>query len=155
YRADRSTLEVPDFSARALGGAIDGQVHLDFHGLRFRVNAHAHDMDLATLLAAVNNDSLPIVPLHWGGVADVQAVTTWTADFKNLDSRGISLWAPRRQLPAGQIPVTASLDYHYNMAGRQVLLGPSRIDTPSSNVQFSGTLAARDSKLDATFDSQD
>ena len=155
YRADRVALEVPDFSVQALGGAIDGQVHLDFRGLRFRVDAHAHDMDLATLLAAVDNNNLPIVPLHWGGTADVQAVTTWTADFKNLDSRGISLWAPRRQLPAGQIPVTASLDYHYSMAGRQVVLSASHIDTPSSNVQFSGTLAAQTSKLDATFDSQD
>jgi translocation and assembly module TamB len=155
YKADRLSLEVPDFSVQALGGAIDGQVHLDFRGLRFRVNAHAHDMDLATLLAAVNNDNLPIVPLHWGGVADVQAVTTWTADFKNLDSRGISLWLPRRQLPSGQIPVTASLDYHYSMAGRQVFLNASHIETSSSTVQFSGILAAEASKLDATFDSQD
>jgi translocation and assembly module TamB len=155
YRADRVGLDVPDFSAKALGGAIDGQVHLDFDTLRFRVNAHAHDMDLATLLAAVDNDNLPIVPLHWGGVADVQAVTTWTADFKNLDSRGISLWVPQRQLPPGQIPITASLDYHYSMAGRDVVLNSSHIDTPSSEIQFSGTLAAQTSKLDATFDSRD
>lgn len=155
YHADRLTLDVPDFSARALGGAIDGQVHLDLRTLHFSVNAHAHDMDLATLLAAVNNDNLPLAPLHWGGVADVQAVTTWNADFKNLDSRGISLWVPRRQLPQGEIPVTASLDYHYSMIGRNVVLNPSHIDTPSSNVQFSGTLAADTSKLDATFDSQD
>lgn len=155
YRADRVALDVPDFSAQALGGAIDGQVHLDFRGLRFRVNAHAHDMDLATLLAAVDNNNLPIVPLHWGGIADVQAVTTWTADFKNLDSRGISLWVPRRQLPPSQIPITASLDYHYTMAGREVVLNTSHIDTPSSTVHFSGTLAAQTSKLDATFDSQD
>jgi translocation and assembly module TamB len=155
YGADRAALEVPNFTAQALGGAIDGQVHLDFRGLRFRVNAHAHDMDLATLLAAVNNDNLPIAPLHWGGIADVQAVTTWTADFKNLDSRGISVWVSPRQLPAGQIPVMASLDYHYSMAGRGVVLNASHIDTPSSNVQFSGTLAAETSKLDATFDSQD
>jgi translocation and assembly module TamB len=155
YRADRVALEVPDFSVQALGGAIDGQVHLDFKGLRFRVNAHAHDLDLATLLATVNNNNLPIVPLHWGGVADVQAVTTWTADFKNLDSRGISLWVPRSQLPAGQIPVTASLDYHYNMGVRGVVLNASHINTPSSSVQFSGTLAAQASKLEATFDSQD
>ena len=155
YRADRAGLEVPYFSVQALGGAIDGRVHVDFRGLRFRVNAHAHDMDLATLLAAVNNANLPILPLHWGGIANVQAVTTWTADFKNLDSRGISLWVPRRQLPAGQIPIAASLDYHYSMAARGVVLNASHIDTPSSNVQFSGTLAAETSKLDATFDSQD
>jgi translocation and assembly module TamB len=155
YRADRATLEVPDFYAQALGGAIDGQVHLDLPTLRFRVNAHAHDMDLATLLAAVNNDNLPIVPLHWGGTAEVQAVTTWTADFKNLDSRGISLWVPKPQLAPGQIPVTASFDYHYSMAGRDVMLNASHIETPSSKVQFSGILAAQASKLDATFDSQD
>jgi hypothetical protein len=99
YRADRAALEVPDFSAQALGGTIDGQVHLDFRSLHFRVNAHAHDMDLATLLAAVDNTNLPIVPLHWGGVSEVQAVTTWTADFKNLDSRGIALWVPRPVMP--------------------------------------------------------
>lgn len=154
YRADRAGLDVPNFSAQALGGAIDGQVRLDFHGLRFRVNAHAHDMDLATLLAAVNNDNLPIVPLHWGGVAEVQALTTWTADFKNLDSRGVSIWVPQRQLPAGQIPVMATLNYHYSMAGRDVVLDASHIDTPTSSVQFSGTLAAQTSKLDATFDSR-
>src|SRR5438309_4368147 len=49
YRADRVGLEVPDFSAQALGGAIDGQVHLDFKGLRLRLNGHADDMELATL----------------------------------------------------------------------------------------------------------
>ena len=155
YRANRMALDVSDFSAQALGGTIDGSVHLDFHGLRFRVDAHAHDLDLATLLAAVNNRNLPVVPLHWGGIADVQAVTTWTADFKNLDSRGISVWVPGRQLQAGQIPVTAKFDYHYSMAGREVSLNASQIATPSSNVQFSGTLAAQTSKLDATFDSQD
>ncbi len=155
YRANRASLDVPQFSISALGGAIEGQLHLDFPALKFRVNAHAHDIDLATLLAAVNNDSLPIVPLHWGGIADVQAVTTWTADFKNLDSRGTSLWVPERQLPADQIPITASLNYHYSMAARDVVLDASHIDTPTSTVQFAGTLAAQASKLEVTFDSQD
>ena len=155
YRANRVSLDVPQFSVLALAGGIDGQLHLDFPTLKFRVDAHAHDMDLATLLAAVDNDSLPIVPLHWGGIADVQAITTWTADFKNLDSRGISLWVPKRQLPAGQIPVSASLNYHYSMAARDVVLDASHIDTPTSKVQFGGTLAADASKLDVMFDSQD
>src|SRR4029077_335502 len=53
------------------------------------------------------------------------------------------------------IPITASLDYHYSMAGRDVVLNASHIETPSSKVQFSGTLAAQTSKLDATFDSPD
>jgi len=155
YRANRASLDVPQFSVTALGGGIDGQLHLDFPALKFRVNAHAHDIDLATLMAAVDNGSLPIVPLHWGGIADVQAVTTWTSDFKNLDSRGTSLWVPKRQLPAGHIPVTASLNYHYSMAAREVVLEASHIDTPTSTVQFGGTLAAEASKLDVVFDTQD
>ncbi len=155
YRADRNGLEVPDFSAQALGGGLNGDVHLDFRDLRFRVNAHAHEIDVATMLAAVDNDNLPIVPLHWGGTADVQAVTTWTADFKNLDSRGVSVWSPRPQLPASQIPVMARLNFHYSMGSRDVVLTDSQISTPSSNVQFSGTLAAQASNLEATFDSQD
>src|SRR5579883_957172 len=155
YHADRLSLDVPDFTVVALGGGIDGQLHVDLKSLRFRVNAHAHDMDLATLLAAVDNKNLPIVPLHWGGISDVQAVTTWKADFKDLDSRGVALWVPRRQLPAGQIPVSASLNYHYNMLDRDVVLAASHIDTPTSNVEFAGTLAAQASKLDVMFDSQD
>jgi len=113
-------------------------------------------MDVSTLLAAVDNESLPIVPLHWTGLADVQALTTWTADFKNMDSRGISVWTPPAgPTAAGGIPVAAQLNFHYSMAARNVSLEPSQITTPSSRVQMNGTLGARDSALNATFDSQD
>jgi len=155
YRTDGNSLEVPDFSAQALGGAVTGQVHLDFQGLRFRVDSRAQGLDVATVFAAVNNDSLPITPLHWGGLMDVQAVTTWTADFKDLDSRGSSLWAPRPDARAGEIPVNARIDYHYSMAARGVTLAPSEISTPTSGVQFNGTLLAEDSALNIVFDSQD
>lgn len=155
YHASRSSLEVPDFYAQALGGGISGHVQLDFHGLRFRVQAQAQTIDLARLLAAVDNASLPVIPLHWGGSVDVQALTTWTADFKNLDSRGVSLWTPGPQPHPGQIPVTARLDYQYSMASGSVVLAASDISTPASHVQFTGTLGARDSAMNAIFDSQD
>ncbi len=33
--------------------------------------------------------------LHWDGTVDLEAVTTWEQDFKNVDSRGAMRWSPR------------------------------------------------------------
>ena len=155
YRTDGHTLEVPDLLCTALGGTVNGHLGLVFKGLQFRVDAHAHGMDLATVLAAVDNPSLPIAPLHWGGNVDVQAITTWNADFKQLDSQGVSTWMPSPNLPEGVIPATAVLNYHYNMLASGVSLEPSEISTPKSRVQFKGSLGANDTDLEATVDAQD
>lgn len=155
YHTDGRTLEVPDFTARAMGGMVNGKVHLDFHGLKFHVDAHAQGVSLASLLAAVNNPHMPVEPLHWGGAVDIRAVTTWTADFKDVDSRGISIWAPPLVVQPGMVPATARLDYHYNMGSRSVSLTSSEISTPSSRIQMNGVLGARDSSIEAIFDSQD
>lgn len=155
YHTDGHTLEVPDLLCTALGGTIDGHLGLNFKGLQFRVDAHAHGVDLATLLAAVDNPSLPVVPLHWGGEVDVRAITTWKADFKQLDSQGVSMWMPSANLPQGIIPATAVLNYHYNMLAKGVSLEPSEITTPKSRVQLRGSLGADDTDLEATVDAQD
>jgi translocation and assembly module TamB len=155
YHADRDSLTVPDFSASALGGAVNGQVRLTFAGLAFRTQTSAHGISLATTLAAVDNPSFPVVPLHWAAAMDVNALTTWTADFKNLDSRGVAFWAPPAELQPGQIPATAHLDYHYSMATDTVTLAPSEISTPSSRLQMSGTLGRTDSAIDTLFEADD
>lgn len=155
YHTDGKTLEVPDLMCEALGGTINGRLHLLLKGLQFRVDAHAQGVDLASVLAAVNNESFPVNPLHWDGAVDVQAVTTWTADFKQLDSRGISTWSPPPTLPPGKIPASAQLHYHYSMLARGVALDPSEISTPSSRIQMRGTIGADDSNLQANFSTQD
>jgi translocation and assembly module TamB len=155
YHADRNTLDVPDFEAHALDGFMKGQVHLDFAGLHFRVDSHGQSIRLATLLAAVDNPSLPVVPLHWDGLADVQAKTTWNADFKNLDSQGVSVWMPPANLPPGDIPVTARFNYHYSMLTDSVSVESSELSTPTARVQMSGVLGKRDSAIETVFDSQD
>jgi translocation and assembly module TamB len=155
YHADRHGLTVPDFSATALGGAVNGQVQLTFAGLAFRTQTRTRGVSLASTLAAVDNPSLPVLPLHWDAVVDADSVTTWTADFKNLDSRGVAFWAPPAQLQPGQIPATAHLDYHYSMAADTLTLAPSEISTPSSRVRMSGTLGRADSTIDALFETDD
>jgi translocation and assembly module TamB len=155
YQADRDQLIVPDFSAAGLGGGVTGRVHLLFRGLQFRVDAHAQGMSLATVLAAVNNPSFPVTPLHWNSNVDVQAVTTWNADFKNVDSVGVSLWTAPAQLRGGELPVTARINYHYSMAQNGVTLTNGEIHPPLSSVKMDGVLAARKSDLTVTFDTQD
>ena len=140
----------PRFSAQALGGAVTVRFISIFKAFD-SAWTHMRKVSISPrVFAAVNNaTAFPITPLHWGGHhADVQAVTTWTADFKDLDSRGSSLWAPRPDARAGEIPVNARIDYHYSMAARDVALAASEISTPTSKVQFNGTLLAQDSSLE-------
>ncbi len=155
YRADRDTLELPDFSASAMGGTVAGRVQLAFRGLAFRAETRAQGISLAAAMAAVDNPSLPVIPLHWAGAVDVNALTTWTSDFKNVDSRGISFWAPPAELQPGQIPATARLNFHYRMATDSLSLTASEIATPSSRIQMSGSLSRADSAIEALFETDD
>jgi len=149
YAADSRTLEVPDFEARALGGVVQGRVNLAFKGLQFRAETRAHGMSLATILAAVNNRSLPVATLHWNASVDVNSVTMWIADFKQMESRGLTLWAPTAESHLGEVSASARIGYHYVMDRREVELQPSQIITPSSQLEFSGVLGIRDSALEA------
>jgi hypothetical protein len=138
-----------------LGGSVTGHVHLDIPRLDFRADTKARGLDLRQTLAAEDNPNLPIIPLHWESRVDVDATTTWIADFKHMDSRGVMVWTPPSALAAGQIPATARFEYHYEMDLKQVQLAPGEIVTPSSLVVFRGALSMADSSLDATIDTED
>jgi translocation and assembly module TamB len=155
YRADQHSLDVPNLEALLLGGSVTGRLHVDFSGQKFRAETKARGMDLSRILAAEDNPNLPIVPLHWGSRVDVDSTTTWIADFKHMDSRGVMLWAPPDALPSGQIATSARFEYHYDMDGQRVELAASEIMTPSSRIEVSGALGANDSSLDAAVDTED
>jgi translocation and assembly module TamB len=155
YTADQHSLDVPNLEAILLGGSVTGRLHVDFSGQKFRAETKARGMDLSRILAAEDNQNLPIVPLHWGSRVDVDSTTTWIADFKHMDSRGVMLWAPPDSLPSRQIPTSARFEYHYDMDGQRVELAASEIMTPSSRIEVSGALGANDSSLDATVDTED
>jgi translocation and assembly module TamB len=155
YHANRDSLIVPDFFASALGGTVVGQVQLTFAGLAFRTQTRVNGFGLASLLSAVDNPSLPIIPLHWAGSVDLDCITTWSAAFKNVDSRGVAFWAPPPELSPGSIPATARLDYHYSMVSSTLTLGDSEISTPTSRVQLSGILGGRNTAIDVLFEADD
>jgi translocation and assembly module TamB len=155
YQADQHSLDVPNLEAILLDGSVTGHLHLDFSGQKFHAETKARGMDLSRVLAAEDNPSLPIAPLHWGSRVDVDSTTTWVADFKHLASRGNMLWTPPSSLPSGQIPTSARFEYHFDLDGKQVEIASAEIMTPSSRIMASGTLGANDSLLDATLDTED
>jgi translocation and assembly module TamB len=160
YQIAKGQLVVPDFEAQAFGGSLHGRVNLVFQGLQFQVESHATGFSLAGVLAAVANPSFPVRTFHWDGAMRVDDFTTWTEDFKHLESRGVTDWtvpdanAPK-QIAAGKIPVSAHFDYDYSMDRRDVRLGASEIVTPTSRVTISGTLGADNSALDVNLDAKD
>jgi translocation and assembly module TamB len=147
FHVAKKRLEVPDLTARVLGGHLRGRMELLFEGMRFRVDSRVEGMNLAALLAAVSNENFPVETLHWNGTAAVESVTTWDHDFKNMASRGLAEWSPEGDIRDGEIPVSARLDYDYAMAKRAVTLRSSEITTPTARLEMDGRLGAHDSAL--------
>ncbi len=155
YQADDRSVDLPDFEALAIGGNVSSHVTIDLPKLGFRAETKVRGLDLHQALATEDNPSLPINPLHWGSHMDVDATTTWVADFKHVDSRGISVWTPPAMPAPGQIPTAAHFQFHYDMDHKQFELSPGEITTPSSRIQFRGALGIVDTSMDLTVDTED
>ena len=148
FEATKDKITLPQFEARAEGGNLNGKLEMNLHTLAFRVDAHIRGDSLADLLAAVDNPSLPVHTLHWDGIVDVDAVTTWTADFKHFRSVGESRWSPPSTLSPGLIPATALIHFDYFADRHDALLSQSQITTPSVRLNFDGALSAVDCTLE-------
>ena len=155
YQADNRMVDLPDLEAMILGGTVSSHVRVNLQKLDFRADSKVRGLDLHQALAAEDNPSLPINPLHWGSRMDADATTTWVADFKHVDSRGLSMWTPPATLAPGQIPTAAHFEYHYDMDRKQFELSPGEITTPSSRIQFRGFLSVIDTSMDLTVDTED
>lgn len=147
YRVAKRRLEIADFEAHALGGALAGRVTMEFDGVKFRVESRAQGINLSSLLAAVNNKNFPVTKLHWNGSVAVDSVTTWDSDFKHFASRGVTRWTPPAEPREGEIPVTARLDFEYSLDNEAALLRRSEIVTPTSRLELDGRLGAKSSDL--------
>ncbi len=155
YQIAQNVLTVPDLHARALGGSLDGKLTMDFHGLAFRTETHFRGASLAAALDAVNNPSLPVNPLHWDGLLDVDSVNTWDLNFKHFRSVGQTRWSPPLSAAPGRFPVTARINYDYAMLRNAVTLSNGEIATPKMQVNMDGFLGAADSALEVRFRADD
>jgi len=155
YQLTPSAIELPDLEAFAIGGIVSGRVHVDIPKKSFRAETKIRGLDLRQALAAEDNRSLPITPLHWASRMDIDATTTWVSGFKHVDSQGVSNWTPPDNFLPGQIPTAAHFEFHYDMDHKQFVLSPGEITTPSSRIQFRGPLSMVDTSVDLTVDTDD
>jgi translocation and assembly module TamB len=155
YEIAKSALTVPDLQVRALGGSLEGTLAMDFHGLVFRTETRFRGASLAAALNAVDNENLPVNPLHWDGALDVDSVNTWDNNFKHFRSAGQTRWSPWSTAAPGRIPVTARIDYDYSMPRNAVTLSNGAIATPKMQLNMDGFLGAADSALEVKFRSDD
>ncbi len=139
----------------AIGGSVFSHVTLNLSNLNFRAETKVRGLELRQALATEDNPNLPITPLHWSSRMDADATTTWVADFKHVDSQGSSVWTPPTAPAPGQIPTAAHFDFHYDMDHAQFQLSPGEITTPTSRIQFRGTLRIVDTLIDLAVDTDD
>lgn len=145
-------LHMPVFYAKALGGDLQGRLDMAFKGLRFRTDTKFAGANLAAVLDAVNNPSMPVHALHWGGSLATNTICTWQRDFKHFMVQGVTFWTPPAQSEPGLIGPTANITFDYAMDRHAVSLASgSVINTPDSQVHFVGMLGAHDTALDVTF----
>ncbi len=155
YQADNRSIDLPDLEALVLGGTVSSHVRVNLTKMDFRADTKIRGMNLQQAMNAENNPSLPINPLHWGSQMDVDAVTTWVAGFQHVDSRGNSVWTPPTGPMPGLIPTSAQFEFHYDMDHKQFELSPGEISTPTSRIQFHGSLSTVETSLDLSVDTDD
>ena len=155
YDVAKGRLTVPNLSARALGGTLDGRLQLDFKGLKFRTDTRFHGASLAATFAALDHDGFPVNALHWDAAMEVDSVNSWDAGFKDFRTVGSMQWASPATLGRGMIPASAHFQYDYDNDKKIVTITQSRITTPKAEVDVDGTLAKTDSALEAQFRTDD
>jgi translocation and assembly module TamB len=155
YELAQRRLVVPNLRVRALGGAVDGRLEMDFEELAFRTNTHLRGASLATIFAALDNRDFPVHALHWDGVVDADSENTWNANFRHFRTKGETRWSPPATLAAGAIPVTARIEYDYSQDRRRVAVSPSEIRMPKAQINMDGKLGASDSAMNVTFRAED
>ncbi len=155
YTVANNRLTVPNLDVHALGGTVKGQLEMDFKGLAFRTRTQTRGMSLAQLFNALDNDELPVNPLHWDGVVDVDSVNTWNANFIHFRTTGEMRWSPPASLAAGAIPASARVEFDYREDGQTVAVSHSEISTPTARVEMDGVLGQKDSALEVNFRADD
>jgi translocation and assembly module TamB len=146
---------VPNLSAQALGGALDGRLEMDFNRLAFRTDTRLRGASLAATFASLDHEGFPVNALHWDAAIEVDSVNSWNAAFKDFRTAGSMQWTPPAALRPGLIPATARFQYDYDNDKKIVAITESQITTPKAEVDVDGTLGKIDSALEVQFRTDD
>jgi translocation and assembly module TamB len=152
YQIDDRGLEVPDFSASAMGGSVTGRVTMRFDGLQFRADTHVQNVRLAAVLPAMEHRDFPIDELHWDALITTDTVETWSGPFRHFEISGRSIWDTPNQLAGRHQPVTAAWKFRYRYDPNVLSVDSGEFETPSSRGSIDGILAPRNSMLNVRFE---
>lgn len=151
YQVANRRLVVPDLRVRALDGAAQGKLEMAFRNFAFRTETKLQGASLSQILGALDHQGFPVNAMHWDGSVDVDSVNTWNANFKHFHTEGRTQWSPAISRPPGKVPIRAQVTYDYSTDRRDVAISQGELSTPNTHLEFSGTLGAVDSALDADF----
>lgn len=145
-------VDLPDFTAEAFGGTVQGQVAVHFQGLRFRALTHLQNIRLASVLPAVSHWGFPVDQLHWDALVSGNTVETWTGPFQHFEVSGRVAWSAPGALAAAHLPVTGQWDFRYRHDPQFLEIKSGTLETPSTHGSVAGTFARRDTALDVHFE---
>jgi translocation and assembly module TamB len=154
YHMDNAGLEIPDFSAQAFGGSVNGRVDMQWEGLKFRAQTHVEGMKLAPILPCIEHRNFPVDELHWDARITADSVETWTGPFRHFEVSAKSVWDYPQQLAERHEPVRGSWQLRYRYDPNTLLISSGQFETPSSHGTVDGLLAPRNSALKAKFETQ-
>jgi translocation and assembly module TamB len=155
YEVAKRRLVIPNLSAQAVGGTMDGRLEMDFKGLAFRTETKLHGASLTGILAAIDHEKFPVNALHWDASVEIDSVNTWNAAFKHFRTAGEMQWLPPATVATGMIPATAHFNYDYGADEQVVTIKQSQITTPKAQIDVDGALGKADSALEASFRGDD
>ncbi len=152
YRVDKQGLIVPDFSAQAMDGSVNGRVVMRFDGLQFRAETHVQGVHLAPVLPAVEHKNFPADALHWDALISGDTVETWTEAFQHFEVSGKTHWSAPDAPAPHHVPVTADWQFRYRQDPQMLNISAGEFETPTSSGTISGVLAPRSSALEVRFE---
>jgi translocation and assembly module TamB len=132
-RVTPDQLDAPEFTARALGGVLQGRARLESWE-RFRIDAAARDLSLQQLNRLQNVKQLP-----WSGIASGPVELAGVLNHGQAEV--LSARAKLQIAPdAGPNPVKGSIDLAYDGRGRTIDVASSALETRATRAEVSGVI---------------
>ena len=156
YEVAKRKLVVPNLSARALGGTLEGRLEMDFNGsaCSARTPACAAPAWPRRLPRSITTD-FPSTRCtgtpRWKWIRSIPG----TRRSRISGPRATLQWTPPATLAPGLIPASAHFQYDYDNDKKVVAITQSQITTPKAEVDVDGTLGRDDSALETQFRTDD
>ena len=152
FRLNNQGVDLPDFTAEAFGGTVQGQATMRFEGMRFRAITHLREIRLARVLPAVSHSGFPVHQLHWDALVSGDTVETWSGAFRHFEVSGQVAWSAPAVVAAAHIPVSGNWDFSYRYDPQILEIKSGSWEASSTRGSVAGVFARRNTALNVHFE---